>query len=204
MGQEQLLHMDFAYIVVGIFAALEVIKACFTVLEWFFKKMGLEFRWMRNKEEAKTQLNQMSERVKVLEEQRKQDVWQSQQFDEKMQGEIAKMTSILDEMGDSIQSINEKLNKIQNGLNNAQAGVRETLVDKINYRFKTYVSLGGIPVDEIDEFHRMYKTYAANGGNSTGKTKYDYCIKHLPQIPSQTIINDEYTAEIIADNSEEE
>lgn len=203
MGQEKLLQQDLAYIVVGIFAALEVIKACITVVEWFFKKMGLEFKWMRKKEEEKNLLTQMSDRVKVLEEQRKQDVWQSQQFGETMQGEITKITTILDEMGDSIESINTKLNKIQQGLDNAQAGVRETLVDKINYRFKTYVNLGGIPVDEIDEFNRMYETYAANGGNSTGKTKYDYCVKHLPIIPSQTVINEEYTAEIKADNLEE-
>lgn len=63
---------------------------------------------------------------------------------------------------------------------------REVLADKINEKYKYYISINGIPEDEVDEFTNLYTAYKGVGGNHSGDAKYEYCINHLPVIPVET------------------
>lgn len=65
-------------------------------------------------------------------------------------------------------------------------GTRESLGDRINQKYKYYLSVGGIPEDEIDEFTRLHAAYQSVGGNHSGDAKYHYCMEHLAIIPVET------------------
>ena len=63
---------------------------------------------------------------------------------------------------------------------------KEMLAEKINEKYKYYISIEGIPEDEYDEFISMHKAYNGLGGNSHGDAKFEYCIEHLSVIPVET------------------
>lgn len=63
---------------------------------------------------------------------------------------------------------------------------KEILAAKINEKYKHYISIGGIPEDEYDEFVSLHAAYKGVGGNSHGDAKFEYCMEHLPIIPVDT------------------
>ena len=60
---------------------------------------------------------------------------------------------------------------------------KEILAEKINEKYKYYLSIDGIPEDEYDEFVSLHEAYKSTGGNHHGDAKFNYCIKHLKVIP---------------------
>ena len=60
---------------------------------------------------------------------------------------------------------------------------KETLADRINQKYKFYLSKNGIPEDEVDEFISLHAAYKSVGGNHSGDAKFNYCMDHLPLIP---------------------
>ena len=75
-------------------------------------------------------------------------------------------------------------NSIQ--INNLMIAQREILADKINEKYKYYISLNGIPEDEVEEFTNLHQAYTGVGGNHSGDAKYEYCMNHLFVIPVET------------------
>ena len=63
---------------------------------------------------------------------------------------------------------------------------KEMLAEKINEKYKYYISIQGIPEDEYDEFVSLHKAYNGVGGNHHGDAKFQYCIDHLKIIPVKT------------------
>lgn len=63
---------------------------------------------------------------------------------------------------------------------------KELLAEKINEKYKYYISINGIPEDEYDEFVSLHAAYKGVGGNSHGDAKFEYCMEHLPIIPVDT------------------
>lgn len=63
---------------------------------------------------------------------------------------------------------------------------KELLAEKINEKYKFYISIKGIPEDEVDEFTNLHTAYKGCGGNHSGDAKYEYVIEHLPVIPVET------------------
>lgn len=63
---------------------------------------------------------------------------------------------------------------------------RELLAEKINEKYKYYISVNGIPEDEVDEFTNLHIAYKGCGGNHSGDAKYEYVMEHLPVIPVET------------------
>ena len=55
-----------------------------------------------------------------------------------------------------------------------------------NEKYKYYLSIGGVPEDERDEFISLHDAYKGVGGNHNGDAKFEYCINHLPIIPVET------------------
>ncbi len=62
---------------------------------------------------------------------------------------------------------------------------REILADRINEKYKYYLSLNGIPEDEVEEFTNLHAAYKGVGGNHSGDAKYEYCMNHLAHIPAK-------------------
>ncbi len=63
---------------------------------------------------------------------------------------------------------------------------KELLAEKINEKYKFYISIKGIPEDEVDEFTNLHTAYKGCGGNHSGDAKYEYVLEHLPVIPVET------------------
>ena len=65
-------------------------------------------------------------------------------------------------------------------------GTKELLGNAIDERYTRYVSLKGIPENEVDDFDDIYVAYRKLHGNHGRETKYNYVKKHLPVIPVET------------------
>jgi hypothetical protein len=63
---------------------------------------------------------------------------------------------------------------------------KEMLAEKINEKYKYYISIEGIPEDEYDEFVSLHKAYNGVGGNHHGDAKFHYCMEHLPILSVET------------------
>ena len=75
-------------------------------------------------------------------------------------------------------------NNIQ--INNLMIAQREILAEKKKKKYKYYISLNGIPEDEVEEFTNLHQAYKGVGGNHSGDAKYEYCMNHLFVIPVET------------------
>ena len=218
----ELTKVDFSFVFITVISSLVGIKAVIALLEWVIDKMGLETKWMRKKREEHELLVRTSQNLSELQEKHKHDVEESNTHDEdikeKLSGFMAEIrTSVSDtqaeikqftenrihdreqslqiqkELTDSIKSIVEYNTGKEKQIENLMAAQREVLADKINEKYKYYISVKGIPEDEVDEFTNLHTAYKGVGGNRSGHAKYEYCINHLPVIPVKTklVIKDE-------------
>lgn len=99
---------------------------------------------------------------------------------------------LMNEIITSISEIKEELSHKDRQLDHLMIAEREVLADRINQKYKYYISLQGIPEDELDEFNNLHTAYNLVGGNHGGDAKYEYCISHLDVIPVQTRRKDEF------------
>jgi hypothetical protein len=217
----ELTNVDFSSIFISVFIILISVKAIVSLFEWVINKLGLETKWMRRKREEHELLLQTSQNLADLRNQHNHDVEESNIHDEnikeelsifmkeikssveKTQLEIKQFTEnrvndrkqsleIQRELKDSIKSIVTYNSSKDRQIDNLMAAQREVLADKINEKYKYYISIKGIPEDEVDEFANLHTAYKGVGGNHSGDTKYEYCINHLQVIPVKTklIMND--------------
>jgi len=218
----ELTNVDFSSIFISVFIILIGVKAIVSLLEWVINKLGLETKWMRRKREEHELLLQTSQNLADLRNQHNHDVEESNIHDEnikeelsifmkeikssveKTQLEIKQFTEnrvndrkqsleIQKELKDSIKSIVTYNSIKDRQIDNLMAAQREVLADKINEKYKYYISIKGIPEDEVDEFTNLHTAYKGVGGNHSGDAKYEYCINHLQVIPVKTklIMNDD-------------
>ena len=97
-----------------------------------------------------------------------------------------KSREIQNELRDSINAIVDKNVVRDTQINSLIVAQKEMMAEKINSKYKYYLSINGIPEDEYDEFVSLHAGYKAVGGNSHGDAKFEYCINHLPVIPVET------------------
>mgnify|MGYP006964298035 FL=1 len=218
----ELTNVDFSSIFISVISILIGVKASVSLFEWVINKLGLETKWMRKKREEHELLLQTSQSLADLRNQHNHDVEESNTHDEnikeelsifmreikssvvKTQSEIKQFTEnritdrqqsleIQKELKDSIKSIVEYNSSKDRQIDNLMAAQREVLADKINEKYKYYISIKGIPEDEVDEFTNLHTAYKGVGGNHSGDAKYEYCMNHLQVIPVKTklIINDD-------------
>ena len=163
----ELTTLNFSSIFISVFVILIGLKAIVSLLEWFIEKLGLETKWMRNKKKEHELLLRTSENLAKLQEKHSLDVEQSKR-----------------EFSDFIKSFTNKIKDKQ--IDSLMVANRELLAEKINDKYKYYISVKGIPEDEVEEFTNLHTAYKGCGGNHSGDAKYEYCINHLPVIPVET------------------
>lgn len=175
---QNLIHYDWFVVVLAIISAMVAFKFLSDLFEWFVKKFGLETKSMREKRESREQLHSTTQLAKTtaenLDKLQKQHCKDEKDFRKRLDGYI-----------EDGQEDRQKINS----LIEAQ---KEMLAEKINEKYKYYLSIKGIPEDEYDEFVNLHDAYNGVGGNHHGDAKFEYCIKHLPIIPVETkLIYDE-------------
>ncbi len=203
---EKLVTIDWWYVILAIIILLVAVKSVWSLFDWFFiEKLGIKTRKMRQKEQESQQLKTTTELAKAtaenLDKLQKRHCKDEEEFrsslnnymkesreDRKALHKEMKVYSdnrindrrqsleIQKELKDSIASRDTQINAL------VEAN-KEALAAKINEKYKYYISIGGIPEDEYDEFVGLHSAYKGVGGNSHGDAKFQYCMEHLPIIP---------------------
>ena len=211
----ELTNVDFKSVFISVFVILIALKVAYSLFEGFVNKLGLETKWMRKRREEHDLLIQTSQNLAALQKQHTHDVEESDAHDEDIKADLSAFmteirTSISDtqselkqfaenrvndrkqsltvqkELTDSIKSIVEYNSHKDKQIDNLMAAQREVLADKINEKYKYYISIEGIPEDEVEEFTNLHTAYKGVGGNHNGDAKYEYCMNHLRVIPVET------------------
>ena len=206
---KQLIQIDWWYVITALCLLLFCVKIIWTLLDWLlFEKLGIETKKMKQRREnnellvataelAKTtaeNLDKLQKRhIKDEEEFRKNlnDYIEESRIDRRtLHDEISKFAN--NRISDRKQSI-EIQKELKDSIEARDVQIealvianKEMLAEKINEKYKYYISIGGIPEDEYDEFVNMHKAYNGVGGNHHGDAKFQYCIDHLPIIPVKT------------------
>ena len=170
---KSLLELDLKYLFVTLCLILIVVKTLWVTIEWLLvEKLGLETKKQKERREYTQLLIETSKLAKKtsegLTELEKRHTKDEKDFRQKLNGHI-----------EDGQEDREKINR----LITAQ---KEMLAEKINEKYKYYLSIGGVPEDERDEFISLHAAYNGVGGNHNGDAKFEYCINHLPIIPVET------------------
>ena len=212
---KELMQIDFISLLYSVFIVLVGIKSVTAVFEWVINKLGLETKWMRKQREEHDLLIRTSQNLTELKKQHIHDVEVSNIHDENIKKELSAFMSeikssisetqseikkfaenrisdrqqslkIQKELTDSIKIIVTYNFSKDKQIDNLMAAQREVLADKINEKYKCYISIKGIPEDEVDEFTNLHTAYKGVGGNHSGDAKYEYCMNHLEVIPVKT------------------
>ena len=210
---ENLFDIEWQVVILGVITALFAFKAIVEIFKWLlFDFLGIETKVMRMKREEHELLLKTANDLKDLSARHLEDVNQSIKHDEKIQenldscineireslektqNTIAQFAenrvhdreqsfAIQKELTTSITKLAESDSSRDEQINNIMWAQKESLADKINQKYKHYISINGIPEDEVDEFVSLHQAYNKIGGNHHGDAKFNYCMKHLPIIP---------------------
>ena len=212
---KEFMQVDFSLLFFSMFIVLVGIKSITSIFEWVINKLGLETKWMRKKREEHDLLIQTSKNLAAFQEEHAEDVRQSiihdnrikedlsvfmddmkntvsetqmeiKQFAENRLRDREQSLKIQKELTESIRNIAESNSTKDKQIGDLMAAQREVLADKINEKYKYYISIKGIPEDEVDEFTNLHTAYKGVGSNHSGDAKFEYCINHLHVIPVET------------------
>lgn len=205
---KQLTQIDWWYVFLAVVLAFFVFKTLWTSGEWVVEKFGIETKKTRQRKLEREELKATTELAKTtaknldkLEKRHTKDedefrnnlnnyMEESRKDRKALHDEMTKFTNnrindrkqsleIQKELKDSISARDERIDSLV-------IANKEMLAEKINEKYKYYISIKGIPEDEYDEFVSLHKAYNGVGGNHHGDAKFQYCIDHLPIIPVET------------------
>lgn len=205
----QLTQIDWWYVFVAIFVALCCVKILWSLFDWLFvEKLGVETKKMRQRRQESEQLKATTDLAKTtaqnlemlqIKHNHDEEVFRNNlntYIEESRKDRKAlheEMTTYSNNrISDRQQSIEiQKELKDSIDLRDAQINSlifanKEMLAEKINEKYKYYISIDGIPEDEYDEFVSLHDAYNGVGGNHNGDAKFEYCMEHLPIIPVDT------------------
>lgn len=189
----EFMQVDYATVFMSVFSILIGMKVIVSLFEWFIDKLGLETKGMRKQREEHELLITTANRLKDLAEEHKHDIdkiyddnmkWRnhSREIKEKYNEHFQKLDAMQEQTKQFLA--NEKIRDQQ--IESLTIANRELLAGKINDKYKYYISIDGIPEDEVDEFTALHNAYNTCGGNHNGDAKYDYIMEHLSVIPVKT------------------
>lgn len=205
----QLAEIDWWYVIISLVLLLVCVKLVWSLLDWlFFEKLGIETRKMKQAREQNEQLKITTELAKTTAENlaklQARHIKDEEEFRKNLNNYIEEsrrdrkalhdeMTKFADNrVCDRKQSI-EIQKELKDSISARDTQIeslilanKEMLAEKINEKYKYYISIDGIPEDEYDEFVNMHKAYNGVGGNHHGDAKFEYCMKHLSIIPVET------------------
>ena len=205
---QNLTHYNWLGVVLALISAMLAFKFLSDLFGWFVAKFGLETKSMREKRESQELLRTTAENLASLQCRHTKDekdfrenlnnYIQESRADRKAMHDEMKQYSqdrvsdrqqslkIQEELKNSIKVISDSNIEKDKQITSLILAQKEMLAEKINEKYKYYLSIGGVPEDERDEFISLHDAYKGLGGNHTGDAKFEYCINHLPVIPVET------------------
>lgn len=189
----RLMEVDFRTFFIDLFVIIFAIVAMAAVILKFCELIGRPIKWFKGRNTDHELLANTIANVTNLQ----QTVEKGMGIVVESQNEIKKFYEnrlhdreqsfkIQKELLASIGAVSDANAVRDSQIQNLMIANKELLADRINQKYKYYISIGGIPEDEYDEFVNMHKAYNGVGGNSRSDAKFEYCISHLPLIPVET------------------
>lgn len=219
---EKLFSLDLPSLIIGIFILMSATMAIVDLVGKFSSIIGKPVRWVRKKNADHDLLMSTIQGLNSLQSKHDEDVRQSIRHDELIKDTLTKSVQdiqksieetqidirtfaenrvsdraqsfeIQKKLTESIQAIVNSNTSRDDQISALMEAQKEALADRINQKYKYYISIKGMPEDEVDEFTNLHIAYNHLGGNHSGDAKYDYCMNHLPIIPVEVklIIKDE-------------
>ena len=206
---KQLMQIDWWYVVVALLILLGIVKTIWSLLDWLFvEKLGIETKKMKQRRQESELLKTTTELAKTtaenLDKLEKRHTEDEDEFRNNLNNYMEEsrkdrralhdeMTKFADNrVNDRKQSL-EIQKELKNSISARDVQIqslvvanKEMLAEKINEKYKYYISIKGIPEDEYDEFVALHNAYNGVGGNHHGDAKFEYCMEHLPIIPVET------------------
>ena len=213
---QELVQIDWWYVIIAIVLVLVCVRFVWSLLDWLlFEKLGIETRKMKERRQEREMLENTTNLSKAtaelakttadnLDKLQKRHTEDEREFRENLNKYIEEsredrkalheeMTRFADnrvndrkqsldiqkELKDSIIARDMQIDSLVNAN-------KEMLAEKINEKYKYYISIKGVPEDEYDEFVSLHDAYNKVGGNHNGDAKFQYCMEHLPVIPVET------------------
>lgn len=199
---KQLMQIDWWYVIIAVCVLLVCIKFIWSLLDWLlFEKLGIETEKMKQRRQDSELLKATADGLTALKLKHDKDECDLKDcltsfIDETRNALKAQDKSNREHWETSKQIRKELVNTIKELADNNQTkdeqikslitANKEMLAEKINEKYKYYISIKGIPEDEYDEFVALHEAYNGVGGNHHGDAKFQYCIDHLPIIPVET------------------
>ena len=205
---ENLMHFNWFSAALALISAMVAFKFLSDLFTWFVTKFGLETKSQREKRESRELLKTTAENLASLQSRHTKD---EKEFRENLNNYIEESRAdrkalhdemkrysqnrvsdrqqslqIQSELKDSIKEIAKSQEDRDGQIAALMEGSKELLGDKIDQRYDKYISLGGIPQNEVDEFDSIYEAYRGLKGNHGRKTKYEYVKNNLPVLPVKT------------------
>lgn len=205
---KELAHIDWWYVVIAVVLLFVVIKYGWQLVEWFVEKLGIETKRMRQRRQDREALAEAIELAKTTAENLNKLQLRCTQDEEEFRNNLH---NYMEESRKDRKDLHDEMTKFSNNrVNDRQQSLqiqkelkdsilmrdvqiqalvtanKEMLAEKINEKYKFYISINGVPEDEYDEFVSLHKAYNGVGGNHHGDAKFQYCIEHLPIIPVKT------------------
>ena len=202
------MHYNWLGVVLALISAMVAFKFLSDLFGWFVTKFGLETKSMREKRENQELLKTTAKNLDSLQCRHTQDEKEfrenlnnyiresradrkalhneMKQYSQNRVADRQQSLQIQSELKDSIKEIAKAQEDRDNQIAALMEGSKELLGDKIDQRYDKYISLGGIPQNEVDEFDSIYEAYRGLKGNHGRKTKYEYVKNNLPVLPVKT------------------
>ena len=205
---KELLQIDWVYVIIAAIAALVGVKFVWSLFDWFIGKLGIETKKTKQRKQEIEELKETTKLAKTtaenLDKLQKKHCKDEQEFRTNLNNYMEESRKDRKALHDEMTRYSENRVKdreqsleIQRELKGSIAvrdeqinalvtANKEMLAEKINEKYKYYISINGIPEDEYEEFVSLHDAYNGVGGNHHGDAKFQYCIDHLPVIPVTT------------------
>ena len=200
MGDISMLsELDFSSILIGLFIILFGIKAIISIFEWFCVKLGIETKWNRQKREEHELLMNAVSAIKEIQDTHckdKKEVVQKndnlekilsdfmvevrneiKQFTDNRIHDRAQSLEIQKELTDSIKAVVNTQTERDDKIDALICGSKELLGSTIDQLYSRYLSLDGVPeneVDELDDISEIHKKFYKHMLNA----RYEKIIKY--------------------------
>ena len=201
-------ELDFSSILIGLFVILFGIKSIISIFEWFCVKLGIETKWNRQKREEHELLMETVAAIKEIQETHCKDKKEVvdkndnlekilsdfmvevrneiKQFTDNRIHDRAQSLEIQKELTDSIKAVVNTQTERDDKIDALICGSKELLGSTIDQLYSRYLSLDGVPENEVDELDDIFQAYKRLNGNHRRDLKYDYIKNHLDVIPVET------------------
>lgn len=192
----KLFEIDFKTLFTNFFIIIFAIVAIATILNKFFLMIKKPMKWFRVQSDDHKVLEESIKNVESLHRMLEDamelivDIQREmKQLYKDVSNDREQVSNLQKEVIEFIDATKEADKIRDENINNLTVANKELLADKINQKYKSYISKGGIPQDEYDDFVNLHRAYKKCHGSNSGDARFNYCIEHLEIIPSCTVVN---------------